>query len=264
MTRSRFTVVTPVMNGATFVGQTIASVRAQSFEDWEYFVMDGGSKDDTVDVALAAARGDPRIRVVSERDRGMYDGVIRGFERGTGEVCYWINADDMLMPWAFDVVSSYMQKTGAEWVTGTPAFWDQRGRLKSVGIPRWYPRALLRAGLFHGKALGFLQQESTFFGRGVLERVPPRRVELIRAQRLAGDFMLWVELAKLTELHTIPTVLAGFRLHESNASHDQSGYFAEIARAGFHFPPRAVGKLMNTAFRPVGFAMARALARRRY
>jgi glycosyltransferase involved in cell wall biosynthesis len=257
MSPPRFTVVTPVLNGARFLNDTIQSVVCQSEKSWEYFIVDGGSTDGSVEIAERAAAADSRIRVLAGRDRGMYDAILRGIAIGTGEVCYWINSDDKVMPWAFAVVLRYLASSGADWVTGMPGLWDAAGALHRVGAPRWYSRLLLRNGLFNGRALGWVQQESTFFTRRLLDRVPRCRLDAIGSTSLAGDFLLWVEFAKQTRLHTVPTVLAGFRSHDGNASASIDRYFAEVSEAGFWVPPAIVANVMRLAYRPLALIAQR-------
>jgi glycosyltransferase involved in cell wall biosynthesis len=253
-----------VLNGARFLDDTIQSVISQTETNWEYIIVDGGSTDGSLDIAHRAAATDPRVRVLTGSDRGMYDAVFRGFEAGGGDVCYWINSDDKVMPWALAEIWQYMASFRAEWVTGMPAFWDETGALRRVEAPMWYSRTLLRRGLFHGRALAWVQQESTFFARALLNRIPPDRLDLIRTRSLAGDFLLWVELAKQTRLHTVPTVVAGFRLHEANASAAIEKYFVEVAEAGFWIPSHTVGTAIRFAYSPLSILVQRFLMTARY
>lgn len=247
--KPRFTVVTPVRNGERYLDETIRSIRAQTWISWEYFIMDAKSTDGTLEIARRHAREDPRIQVVSERDGGMYDGVLRGLARGSGTICCWLNADDKMLPWAMELVAEHMQRSGARWVTGSHGAWDARGRLWMVHVVHPYPRDLLRRGMFHGRALGiFVQQESTFFARSLLDEIGPEGRERVRKQKLAGDFILWTEFAKLADLEVIPTVLAGFRFHASNASQNMDLYYREIEEAGFRIPGRIRGFLMRRMY----------------
>lgn len=250
------TVVTPVRNGERFLKDAIESVRRQTLQRWEYFIVDGASTDRTLELATEAAAIDSRIRVISEPDKGMYDALFKGLGLGKGSICCWLNSDDMYLPWAFELVLEYMLGTGAEWVTGIPAFWDSRGRMVRVGSLPWYPRGLIARGWFHGRGLGWIQQESTFFARRLLEKLSPGAVERIRGAKLAGDFLLWVELSKYASLHVIPTVLGGFRVHGENmSSRNLQLYFQEIETAGFWLPPPAIRTLLQLGFRPLKVVM---------
>lgn len=255
--RPLFSVVTPVRDGERYLADAIRSVREQTLEDWEYVVVDGGSSDRSREIAQDLAAGDVRIEVVSEPDRGMYDAIFKGLARGSAPICTWLNADDRLMPWAFDVVARYHRLSGADWITGLAAQMDRDGLVHTIENGRWYPRRLIRQGLFHSRALGFMQQEGTFVSRRWLERLEPDVVERIRATTQAGDFLLWTELAKFGGVHPIPTVLGAFRVHEHNMTRDQTRYYEEMAALGFRVPPRFVAIAMKAVLAPLTFAAQR-------
>jgi Glycosyl transferase family 2 len=254
---AKITIVTPVYNGARYLADTIKSVQVQSFRDWEYVIVDGGSSDATLSIAHTLCQSDDRIRIVSEPDRGMYDAVMKGFAMTTAPICCWLNADDMLMPWAFGVVATYMNDGTLQWITALPSLWDTEGRLFSVGLPLWKPRALLRLGLHHTNGMGWIQQESTFFSRRLLLSVAPERLEAIRQSKLAGDALLWREFAATAELWPIGTVVSGFRVHSANASLAIDAYFKELRAGGATVPPRLVALFFRMFFLPLSLLIGR-------
>jgi len=90
----RVTVVTPSFNQGQFIEETLRSVLLQGYPDIEYFVLDGGSNDNSVEVIQ---RYSPWLSFwVSERDRGQSAAINRGLRMGTGTYATWINSDDML------------------------------------------------------------------------------------------------------------------------------------------------------------------------
>lgn len=246
----QISIVTPVRNGERFLGEAVSSVLAQSLADFEYLIVDGASGDGSRAIAAAYAARDPRVRILSEPDRGMYDAILKGLALTSGRLCCWLNADDRLMPSAFELVARYVRISGAAWVTGLPACMDARGLLHTIDTARWYPRPLLRAGLFHDRALGFVQQEGTFFARHLLDGLDTATVERIRGSRQAGDSFLWRALAHRASLHVLPTVLGVFRQHEGNMSAQMATYHRELAEGGHPIPPRLVAGAMKAAFVP--------------
>ncbi|HEY4500327.1 MAG TPA: glycosyltransferase, partial [Candidatus Paceibacterota bacterium] len=98
----KFSIVTPVYNGQAHIRETIESVLSQEGDfEIEYFIMDGGSTDATVEIVLEYASRDKRVSVFSEKDSGMYDAVNKGFFKATGDVYAYINSDDVYEPGAF-------------------------------------------------------------------------------------------------------------------------------------------------------------------
>jgi glycosyltransferase involved in cell wall biosynthesis len=90
----RVTVVTPSFNQGQFIEETIRSVLLQGYPNLEYFVLDGGSRDGTVEIIEKYARWIDFW--VSEPDGGQSAAINRGLRLGSGSHATWINSDDML------------------------------------------------------------------------------------------------------------------------------------------------------------------------
>lgn len=255
----RFVVVTPVLNCARYIAETLESVRTQTDGDWVHYLVDGGSTDGTLQLLRQASEEDPRRRVLGGPDAGMFDALFKGFDQADADgfvdcqtICVWINGDDLLMPWAFSRLRQAFDESGAAWIIAIPAHWDGSGRLAFVSpYFCWYPSWLIRAGQFNGRSLGWIQQESTFFTHGLLSALPAEAVASIRARKSSGDFFLWREFAKLADPVPLMTVVAGFRQHRANLSlTHQERYFAEIKAAGVWVPPPWLGRLFRRAWGP--------------
>ena len=94
----KITLITACYNSEKTIRTAIESVLAQRGVDIEYIVVDGGSKDGTVDVIKEYAEKivPSAFRWISERDRGMYDAINKGIRMATGDVVGILNADDVL------------------------------------------------------------------------------------------------------------------------------------------------------------------------
>jgi len=99
----RITLVTPVFS-ARYIEQAIQSVISQLYPNLEYFIIDGGSTDGSVDVIRKYERY--LSGWTSEPDNGMYDALNRGFARSSGEIMGWISATDLLHTRSLFVVGS--------------------------------------------------------------------------------------------------------------------------------------------------------------
>jgi len=90
----RISVVTPSLGQGRFIEAAIRSVLLQGYPDLEYYVLDGGSEDGTVDIIKRYA---PWLTAwTSQRDAGQSDAINRGLRQGSGEFACWVNSDDML------------------------------------------------------------------------------------------------------------------------------------------------------------------------
>jgi glycosyltransferase involved in cell wall biosynthesis len=90
----RITVVTPSFNQGQFIEETIRSILLQGYPNLEYFVLDGGSKDNTVEIIKKYSRW--CTFWASEPDGGQSSAINRGLKMGSGVYATWINSDDML------------------------------------------------------------------------------------------------------------------------------------------------------------------------
>ena len=94
----KITLITACYNSAGTIRTAIESVLSQKGVDIEYIVVDGGSKDGTVDIIKEYAKSTPNItfRWLSESDQGMYDAINKGIKMATGDIIGILNADDVL------------------------------------------------------------------------------------------------------------------------------------------------------------------------
>src|SRR5271170_2525938 len=85
----KITLVTAVFNGAKYIEETMRSVLDQGYPNLEYVVVDGGSSDGTMEIIRRYEKY--LTRWSSEADKGVYDGLNKGFAGSTGEIMGWLN-----------------------------------------------------------------------------------------------------------------------------------------------------------------------------
>lgn len=88
----KISIITVAYNSAATIAQTLESVKKQTYRNIEHIVIDGGSTDNT----LAIVRSYPHIaKVISEKDKGIYDAMNKGLKLATGDVVGFLNSDDV-------------------------------------------------------------------------------------------------------------------------------------------------------------------------
>jgi glycosyltransferase involved in cell wall biosynthesis len=103
--------VTPALNQAEFIEETIRSILLQGYPNLEYMVVDGGSSDGTVEVIEQYSQW--ITYWVSEKDRGQADAINKALSRTTGDLFNWINSDDILEPGALHALGASVEHADA-------------------------------------------------------------------------------------------------------------------------------------------------------
>jgi glycosyltransferase involved in cell wall biosynthesis len=176
----RITIVTPSYNQGQFIEETIRSVILQGYHDLEYIIIDGGSRDQSVEIIK---QYEPWLTYwVSEQDRGQSHAINKGFDRSTGLILGWLNSDDVLLPNALATVAAALPrpeepmliagKAEAREVSGIRIIWvvDR--------VPQTLPDVFSRYNIF------FWTTVRVFYTAGIKpHRYPSRRPALCDGPR---------------------------------------------------------------------------------
>jgi glycosyltransferase involved in cell wall biosynthesis len=109
-------VVTVVLNGEKFLAQAMESVLKQDYQNVEYIVIDGGSKDNTVEIIR---KFEDKIDVwTSEKDKGIFEAMNKGIRLCKGEMIGILNSDDFYCENVFSSIVNAFDSTGADVVYG--------------------------------------------------------------------------------------------------------------------------------------------------
>lgn len=153
-------IITVTYNSSATVRDTIDSVLKQEYKNYEYLVIDGGSKDNTVDIIKEyEPKFEGRMRWVSEKDKGMYDGINKGIRMATGDVVGIINSDDFYhRSDIFDVVNKAFEvNKDVQAIYGDVRFVHPDNLEKTV---RYYSSKHWKPWRFR---FGFMPAHPTFF-----------------------------------------------------------------------------------------------------
>jgi len=195
-------IVTPSLNQAPFLEETIRSVLEQNYPEIEYFIIDGGSTDGSQEIIQ---RYTHRLAGwVSEPDKGQTDAINKGFARATGDVLAWLNSDDTYEPGAvrqaMDLLGQHPQ---ISMIYGDCNYIDETGRVIGRFRAAQTDYRRLRQGYVH------IPQQASFFRADLVRQVG----QLDPTFYFAMDYDLWVRLAKIAPPLYVPYLWANFRLH---------------------------------------------------
>jgi len=204
----RITIVTPSFNQGDFIEETIKSIISQQYPNLEYFIVDGGSTDETVSVIR---KYDDHIDWwVSEKDAGQTDAINKGFQRATGEIVNWINSDDILYPEAlFHIAQTFMAHPEAGFVYGKTQRFNHNGPIEFMqhdvtDLPLMY---------YYHFPYG---QQACFYKRSILEKIDYLNEQL----RFSMDYDLFVRIHLHTKTIKTDFLVGGFRDHEASKTNN--------------------------------------------
>lgn len=107
----KVSVITPAYNAAPYLEETVKSVQAQTFTDWEMIIVDDCSKDKTYHIANALAEKDPRIKVFqNEINSGVAVTRNKALDAATGEFIAFLDSDDLWHPKKLETQIKEMEK----------------------------------------------------------------------------------------------------------------------------------------------------------
>lgn len=240
----KISIVTPTYNRSRYLNETIESVLSQEGDfELEYIIQDGGSEAGVRDIIrewdrkLKTGEFVPRCNKIeftyfAETDNGMYDAINRGFARSGGDVMAWINSDDFYLPHAFNTLKSIFDKfDNIDWLTGMQTMYNETGGIIQVNFSNTpaYSRKFIREGFYDRRllkyGLSWIQQENTFWRRSLWEKIGSK---INGNYNAAGDYYLWREFARHTDLVHVYSVFGGIRKHKDQKTNDLRAYYEEI------------------------------------
>lgn len=231
MTTPRVSIVLPARNAARFLGDAIASVRAQTFTDWELIVVDDGSTDDTTGIILRAGFQDPRVilkypsRV--QRCHGIAATLNAGIACARSPLIARLDADDRMLPTRLERQVAFMDRHPEVGVLGTAWLEDLDDGMVSREIRERVPSHLLKH-----RRRACIPPQSDAVIRGQLRRRNPMGHPTVMFRRplweavggydesfaLAQDLDFWLKVSRLTRLANLVEPLTIRTLHDGQSS----------------------------------------------
>lgn len=223
-------IITPAYQAARFIGETIASVRAQTYPHWELIVVDDHSSDSTCEIVERIARDDERVKLVRQSaNLGPVESRDTALKLSTGQFVAFLDSDDVWLPQKLERQLSYMrsQKAAISFTRFRRISEDgsRVGRLIPI------PRRLSYSQLLKNTAMA----TSTV----VIDR---RMVGPFAMTRTAcDDFALWLEIvSRGFDSHGLDDDLMRYRVVSSSFSRNKRKYALKVWRTyrdiGLSFP----------------------------
>ncbi len=226
----KISIITPSYNQGQYIEETICSILDQGYPNLEYIVMDGGSKDNTVEIIK---KYEQHISYwVSEKDKGQSDALNKGYKHATGDVINWLNSDDYYDPGALKTVGEMFADPKTNVYCGTSRIFGNKGEYLSNGTDV-YERNL-------EKTIGWarIDQPETFFRKSCIDKIG----FLDEQFHYIMDKELWIRYLLQYGLDGVvknKTRIANFRIHDDSKTNQFHEKFQAETKKLYH----AIAKL---------------------
>ena len=201
----KISVVIPSFNQGHFLEETIQSVLSQNYPQLELIIIDGGSKDQSVDIIR---KYEHHFKYwVSEKDSGQSEAINKGLKRCTGDVIAWLCSDDLYTPGALlkvnEVFSSSFSSIGL--IHGNSRLFNSKGTIRiDTGLKQQIPERVLAGMTF--------PQPSAFFRKSFLDQIGLLDEKL----HYGMDYEIFARLKMVSEFKYVDYCFSEYRLHEAS------------------------------------------------
>lgn len=223
----KISVLMSCYNGSRWLAEAIDSVLAQTFKNFEFILVDDGSKDSTLEIIRAYAARDVRIVVVSKRNTGLADSLNTGLALAKGVWVARIDQDDLCEPYRLKRQLVFASRHPGLVLLGSGfAEIDESGKIVKE---HRYPQEHTGLVMHLERLQRFFPHSSAFYRADAARHVGGYNTRITRAE----DWRLWLELSLQGELACLPESLVRIRKHSGQMSLDNKGerQFCDAAAA---------------------------------
>lgn len=196
-------IITPTFNSFKYIETTIQSVINQSYKNFEYIIIDGGSKDGTLEIVEKYK--DKLSYWISEPDSGMYQAINKGIAKSNGSIIAYLNSDDIYYPDTLKkVVNFFNENDEISLVYGRLDFIDKNSTwLYTLNYPKFFIYPFTRANF------STIGQPASFWRSSISGKNKFFDEDL----KLASDFDFFIRIGRSYKVSYLPEILAAFRIH---------------------------------------------------
>ncbi len=204
-------VVMPVYNSDGVVAEAVESILNQTFRDFEFIIVDDGSRDATPQILRRYASRDNRIKLYTQENCGLIATLNRYCRIAVGKYIARMDADDISLPTRFEKQFRFLERNPEIGVLGT---WIQDLDEKRAPIIEWPVPAdpvVVRWFLLFGNCIA---HPSVMMRRDLMERLGYYRPDAIHVE----DYDLWIRALEVTRLANLPEILVQYRMSAGSVS----------------------------------------------
>jgi glycosyltransferase involved in cell wall biosynthesis len=215
----KVSVIIPAYNCQSFIAETVESILAQTYPDYEIIVVDDGSTDNTRDVLQ---RYEDRVRYVYQENSGVGAARNRGLSLARGEYIAFLDHDDLWLPEKLETQMKILETRPEVGLVYSNCYHiDEAGTI----LGRYFDHIKPARGMvFHQLFMtNFIPLLTVLVRKAVLDQVGTFRI----GWSISEDYDLLLRVARKFILDYVETPLAKYRLHSGNVSRDVDRFLRE-------------------------------------
>ncbi len=224
-------VLMPVYNAEKYLKEAVASILAQTYDDFELLIVDDGSTDSSVQIASEFS--DSRIRLLPKKHNGLIETLNYGLEHARGQWIARMDADDIALPDRFDIQMKYISSHKDVVAVGGAAYLiDAEGRKTGcLTVPPGNHEDLVNNLLYPGRGVSLIHPTV------MMRTETARALEGYRRQfAVSEDTDMWLRISCAGRLCSVPEPVLLLRKHPDNVSiqKTRTNIESRLAAIAFH------------------------------
>lgn len=237
----------PVYNAEKYVGDAIDSILNQTFGDFEFIIIDDGSSDNSPNIIKKYSKKDPRIKIVTQSNKGVGASLISGVALAQGKYIARMDADDISLPARFKKQYEYLESNPhCAMISSVVQPIDEAGRFLEFWLPD-------KETISSEQIEKLLPIENCIAHPSIMIRAQiMKRFNYIEARVPSEDYDLWLRLiAAGYKIHKIDEPLLLYRVHDASITQSYNKSFSinrKILKVKLQF---LIGQFTHARFGPV-------------
>ena len=185
----KISIITISFNAEKTIEKTLMSIESQSYDNIEHIIVDGGSKDNTLEICNSF----PHVsKIISESDKGVYDAFNKGLKIATGDIIGFLNADDVFYESnsVLEIVNAFSINE-TDIVYGNLDYVNEDGKVIRNWVSKPYKRGLIKKA--------WMPAHPTFYCK---KEIYNRLGGYNDSFKIAGDFELCIRFLEVYKVHS--------------------------------------------------------------
>lgn len=218
---TKFTIITASYNYENFIKETIESVLAQSYPNWEMIIIDDGSKDNSLSVINSYCKKDERIKLYTHKNnqnKGLIETIKLGINKAQTDWLVFLESDDTITPDYLEKKLNVIQNNPeVKFIFNSINLFGSQDRIKTYDGYFSYCKKLLSENQYPKNQLKCFKKTNLVptFSCVALKKELFENIDFNSPIQAIVDYYIWMQIAKKTSFYYLDEKLTNWRMHDS-------------------------------------------------